>query len=80
MEQKCPFHVGDKVRFIPDDHTVGWTQHFWGTPKIRLHPGDIGVVTRIENDRDVFLDDDRGGFHWNLYELVEPVSGPDRDV
>jgi hypothetical protein len=37
---------------------------------MRLQPGDIGVVTRIENGW-LILDDERGGIHWECFESAE---------
>jgi hypothetical protein len=61
-----PFKVGDRVRFAPDDHAHGWS---WPTYEgVRLKPGDTGVVTRIGNGNYLYLDDDRGGFHWECFQ------------
>ena len=56
---------------MPDQHTIGWTQQAWDSQKIRLHPEDVGVITRIANAQYVYLDDDRGGFHWSQFQRVE---------
>ena len=62
-----PFSVGDRVAFVPDDRTIGWT---WSSfDRLRLHPGDEGMVSKIEGDF-VFVDDDRGGFHFECFEKV----------
>ena len=53
------------MRFMPDAHAYGWT---WSSfERIRLQPGDTGVVTRIQKEY-LFLDDERGGIHWECFE------------
>jgi hypothetical protein len=64
-QMECPFKIGDRVRFAPNAHSFGWA---WSSfDRLRLHPGDIGIVTRIESDA-LLIDDDRGGFHWECFE------------
>jgi hypothetical protein len=61
-----PFKIGDQVRFLPDEHAFGWS---WPSiERARLKPEDAGVVTRIEQGVYLYLDDDRGGFHWECFE------------
>jgi len=49
VQNKNPFKIGDQVVFVPDEHAVGWD---WPTfDRVRLRPGDIGAVTRIEKGR-----------------------------
>jgi hypothetical protein len=60
-----PFNVGDRVTFAPDERTVGWA---WSSfDRLRLQPGDTGTVTRIDQGVYLYLDDDRGGFHWECF-------------
>jgi len=62
-----PFKVGDRVVFEPDARVIGWS---WPTfDGCRLQPGDHGVVTRISQDQYLYLDDGRGGFHWQCFKL-----------
>lgn len=62
-----PFKIGDRVIFDPDARTVGWT---WASfDRLRIHPGDVGIVTKIVDDM-VLIDDDRGGFHWECFKLT----------
>jgi hypothetical protein len=57
----CLFKIGDRVRVAPDAHAYGWT---WPAfERMRLNPGDTGVVTRIAKDAYLYLDDERGGLH-----------------
>ena len=44
-----PFKIGGQVVFAPDERTVGWE---WPTfERIRLKPGDVGVITQREDVR-----------------------------
>ena len=64
-----PFKVGDRVVFAPDERTIGWS---WPTfERVRLKPGDTGIVTRIEKEMYLYLDDDRGGFHWECFKRTD---------
>ena len=61
-----PFHIGERVTFAPDDRTVGWA---WSSfDRLKLQPGDTGTVTRIDQGVYLYLDDDRGGFHWECFK------------
>jgi len=66
MQKANPFKVGDRVIFAPDDHTVGWA---WSSfDWLRMQPGGAGTVARIEDEEYLFLDGDRGGFHWECFK------------
>jgi hypothetical protein len=69
VAETCPFIVGQRVRFMPNEHAVGWS---WPSfDRVRLHPGDTGLVTRISKEGYVWLDDERGGFHWQCFSPVD---------
>jgi hypothetical protein len=61
-----PFNIGDVVVFSPSEHTVG--REWSSFDRVRLKPGDVGVVTRIEKEDYLYLDDGRGGFHWESFK------------
>jgi ATP-dependent exoDNAse (exonuclease V) alpha subunit len=63
-----PFKIGDRVEFAPNEHAYGWTCHSF--ERLKLKPGDIGFITRIEGEVYIFLDDDRGGLHWECFKGV----------
>ena len=66
--QENPFKIGDTVIFSPDEHTIGWS---WPSfDRLSIHPGDIGVVTQITEGAYLYLDDGRGGFHWECFKKV----------
>lgn len=61
-----PFKIGDRVVFEPDEHALGWA---WSSfDRLRLKSGDTGVVTRVEKGIYLYLDDNRGGFHWQCFK------------
>jgi hypothetical protein len=63
-----PFKIGDRVIFSPSERDIGWS---WPTfERVRLKPRDVGVVTRIDKDAYLYLDDERGGFHWECFKKV----------
>ena len=65
-QKKNESKVGDPVVFAPNEHAVGWA---WSTfERVRLRPGDTGVVTRIERDEYLYLNENRGGFHWECFK------------
>jgi hypothetical protein len=69
MPTECPFRIGDQLRFVPDVHAEGWS---WPNfERVRLKPEDTGTVTRIEKGQFIFLDDNRGGFHWECFRKEE---------
>jgi hypothetical protein len=59
-----PFKLGDRVVFNPDEWTIGWT--YSSFDRLRIHPGDEGIVTKIIDDL-IFIDDGRGGFAWECF-------------
>jgi len=61
-----PFKVGDRVIFTPDEHAIGWT--WYSFDRVRLKPGDAGMVTRIDKDVYLYLDDDRGRFQRECFK------------
>jgi len=49
------------------ERTIGWT---WSSfDRLRIKPRDVGVVTKIVEDA-LFIDDERGGFHWECFKDV----------
>jgi hypothetical protein len=66
--KECPFKLGEKVVFTPNEHAMGWSLHTF--ERARLKPGDSGVITRIESGMYLYLDDGRGGFHWECFSTA----------
>jgi len=67
--QPNSFKLGDRVIFAPSEHTIGWSWSSFG--KFRLKPGDIGIITRIDKGMYLYLDDGRGGFHWENFKCTD---------
>jgi hypothetical protein len=62
-----PFKIGDRVVFAPDGRSIGWDWPIF--ERVRLKPGDSGVITRIEKDVYLYLDDERGAFTGSAFRL-----------
>ena len=69
QQEANPFKIGDRVEFTPNEHAYGWTCHSFD--RMRLKPGDTGIITRIAKDVYLYLDDERGGLHWECFQLVK---------
>ncbi len=66
--KKCPYKVGDRVKFVPGERTIGWHQ-----PKMEsqgLHAGYVGTVTQVKDGIYIYLDGDKGGFPWTDFQKV----------
>jgi len=66
MANDCPFKVGDRVIFAPDARTKGWQGETF--ERYGVHEGGIGVIVRIEDGQYIWLEGDRGGFHWQCFK------------
>ena len=64
--QTSPFEIGDRVQFCPDERTAGWLWPIFD--RMRLKPGDVGFVTKVDHGVYLYLDDGRGGFHWECFK------------
>jgi hypothetical protein len=64
-----PFKIGDRVCFQPDERAIGWS--YSSFDRVRLEPGDIGIVARVKDEQYLYLDDDRGGFHWKCFRPTD---------
>jgi hypothetical protein len=65
-DTSCPFDIGDEVLFAPDERARGWSSPIFD--RLHLRPGDTGIVTRIDIGEYLYLDGDRGGFHWQCFK------------
>lgn len=45
---ECPFKVGDKVIFDPDEHFYGW--HVMSFDRLEIYPGKILTIEKIERE------------------------------
>jgi hypothetical protein len=65
----CPLKLGQRVMFTPDERAIGWSYPTFD--RVRLKPGDAGTITRIDDNGYIYLDDERGGFHWECFLLAD---------
>ncbi|MHB1381616.1 MAG: hypothetical protein ACYCXJ_05275 [Thermoleophilia bacterium] len=68
MEEKCPFSVGDLVRFTPSNRTRGLYQDI---ERFGLKEGQVARIAEIHDGTYLFFDKEVGGFPWNEFTLVE---------
>lgn len=65
--KRCPFVIGDYVRFTPSKRTLGLYQNWEG------YGVGIGVVYQIKEIKDgiyLYFQDGKGGWPWNEFTLV----------
>jgi hypothetical protein len=72
-----PFKIGDRVVFAPDERSMGWDWPIFG--RVRLKPGDSGVITRIEKDVYLYLDDERAPVLVDRIHLKNCQHSPHRE-
>lgn len=74
MTQKCPFHVGDTVRFVPNSRTMMLYQDVSG---FGIRPGEVAKIVCIKDDTYLYFENGAGGWPWNEFKLVLPdFPGP----
>ena len=62
---KCPFKVGDMVKFTPSSRTRG---HYQNVEQLTgLKANDVGKITEIRGGIYLDLDNGRGGFPWEEF-------------
>ena len=64
---KCPFAVGDTVRFVPSKRTLGL---YVNIDRFGISSGEIGIINCISDGSYIYFDKGRGGWHWREFELV----------
>ena len=68
--RKCPFKVGDKVRFSPSARTRGLYQNL---DRFGLKIDQVLPITEIRDGLYLYFEDGSGGFPWN--EFVSAQEG-----
>jgi hypothetical protein len=66
---KCPYKIGDKVRFKPSQHSTGWTPHreTWG-----LVDDEAYKILDIQNGVYLYVSENQSnGWHWKDFEIVD---------
>ena len=67
MSEKCPYNVGDEVRFTPSKRTCGLYQDVEG---FGLKIGQTAIIREIRDGIYLYFDAGAGGFPWNEFSLV----------
>ena len=77
MSDKCPYDVGDLVRFTPSERTRGLYQDI---ERFGLAIGEVATIREIRDGVYLTFDENAGGFPWKEFSLVEKVqTGCHRD-
>ena len=71
---KCPFNVGDAVRFTPSQRTRGLYQDL---ERFGLRTDEEAVIREIRDGVYLYFDEGRGGMPWNEFSPVQP--GPENN-
>ncbi len=67
MNKKCPYDIGDIVRFTPSARTRGLYQNI---ERFGLAVGAEATIHEIRDDVYLHFGDNVGGFPWNEFSLV----------
>lgn len=68
MKGRCPFKVGDKVKFTPSERTKGLYQDI---ERFGLRVGEVGTIMEIKDGIYLYFGSNKGGWPWNEFALVE---------
>ena len=71
---KCPFSVGDCVRFVPSSRTKGLYQNL---DRFGLKIGEIARIKEIRDGIFLYFEEGRGGFPWNEFISDKSDEGSD---
>lgn len=72
MNEKCPFNVGDVVRFNPSERTKGLYQNI---ERFGLEIFQEAMIREIRDGMYLFFDRGIGGFPWNEFTLIKKNEG-----
>jgi len=64
---KCPFVVGDVVRFTPSNRTRG---HYQDIERFGVKVGQELPIRYIKDGTYLYFENDSGGWPWNEFRLV----------
>jgi hypothetical protein len=65
--KKCPFAIGDFVRFTPSPRTVG---HYQDVERFGIHVGKVYKIKNIKDGIYLYFQDGKGGWPWNEFSPV----------
>jgi hypothetical protein len=66
-QTKCPFVVGDFVKFTPSERTLGLYQN---VERFGVHIGEICKIESIKDGIYLYFGPGKGGWPWNEFTLV----------
>lgn len=72
MTNRCPYKVGDVVRFTPSERTKGLYQDI---ERFGMGVGEEAIIRDVREGVYLYFDHGAGGFPWNEYTLVETEKG-----
>ncbi|MFC1863941.1 hypothetical protein ACFL1Z_08330 [Thermodesulfobacteriota bacterium] len=68
MINKCPFKIGDKVKFTPSERTKGQYQDIEG---MGISIGEIITIADIKDDGYLYNINGKGGWPWSEWKAVK---------
>jgi hypothetical protein len=69
--KKCPFKIGDIVKFTPSVRTLGLYQNI---EKFGIKPNEVIEISEIKDGIYIYAKSGKGGWPWNEYTLVDRVN------
>jgi hypothetical protein len=68
MSDRCPYNVGEEVRFTPSERTRGLYQD---VERFGLKLNQVATIREIRDGVYLYFDDGRGGFPWNEFSPAQ---------
>lgn len=64
---RCPYRVGDYVRFTPSERTRGLYQDI---QRFGIAPGKVYQIISIKDGLYLYFEGDQGGWPWNEFSAA----------
>ncbi len=71
MNEKCPYNIGDKVKFSPFERTERLYQNI---ERFGLKVCQIAIIQEIRDDVYLYFENGTGGFLWNEFTIVNNIQ------
>lgn len=71
MIEKCPYSVGDEVRFTPSERTRGLYQNI---ERFGLKIDQVATIREVRDGVYLYFEGGSGGFPWNEFTLVRKAA------
>ena len=71
MSGKCPYVVGDVVRFTPSERTCGLYQNM---ERFGLKIGQVATIAEVRDGMYLYFAEGAGGFPWNEFTPVASLK------